>query len=81
MTMTVHERLDALRAEMQTLALNACIIPGTDPHASEYMAPHWMEMQWVSGFNGESGVRASGVQAYDSNARNMRLNRFIIASL
>lgn len=56
MKMTVHERLAALRAEMQTKKVSACIVPGTDPHASEYMAPHWMEMQWVSGFTGESGT-------------------------
>ena len=34
----------------------AYIIPGNDPHASEYMAPHWQEMQWISGFHGESGT-------------------------
>ena len=31
-------------------------MPGNDPHASEYMASHWCEMQWISGFNGESGT-------------------------
>lgn len=36
--------------------IDAYIVPGTDPHASEYMAPHWEEMNWLSGFRGESGT-------------------------
>ncbi|MCQ2341505.1 MAG: aminopeptidase P family protein [Paludibacteraceae bacterium] len=54
--MTIQERLSALRALMQQHHLDAYIIPGTDPHASEYMAPHWAQMQWISGFLGESGT-------------------------
>ena len=34
----------------------ACIVPGTDPHASEYMAEHWTEMSWITGFLGETGT-------------------------
>ncbi|MBP3576117.1 MAG: aminopeptidase P family protein, partial [Paludibacteraceae bacterium] len=33
-----------------------CIVPGTDPHASEYMAAHWTEMSWITGFLGETGT-------------------------
>ncbi len=54
--MTVIERLNALRAEMKAQGLTAYIVPGTDPHASEYMAPHWMEMSWITGFLGETGT-------------------------
>jgi len=36
--------------------LCAYVVPGNDPHASEYMASHWCEMQWLSGFSGESGT-------------------------
>lgn len=36
--------------------LDVYVVPGNDPHASEYMASHWCEMQWISGFNGESGT-------------------------
>ena len=54
--MTVQERLAALRGEMREQGLAAYIVPGNDPHASEYMASHWCEMQWLSGFNGESGT-------------------------
>ena len=34
-------RLEALRAEMALHNINAFIIPGTDPHQSEYYADHW----------------------------------------
>ncbi|MBQ4507962.1 MAG: aminopeptidase P family protein [Paludibacteraceae bacterium] len=50
------QRIAALRQLMAEKKLAAYIVPGTDPHASEYMAPHWQEMQWLSGFTGESGT-------------------------
>ena len=54
--MTVLERLNALRGLMRENGLAAYVVPGNDPHASEYMASHWCDMQWLSGFNGESGT-------------------------
>ena len=54
--MNVRERLAALRGLMKEHGLAAYVVPGNDPHASEYMASHWCEMQWFSGFNGESGT-------------------------
>ena len=41
---------------MQQHGVTACIVPGTDPHASEYMAAHWTEMSWITGFLGETGT-------------------------
>lgn len=41
---------------MKEAKVAAYVVPGNDPHASEYMASHWCEMQWLSGFNGESGT-------------------------
>lgn len=54
--MTTNEKIAALRQEMREAGLVAYVVPGNDPHASEYMASHWCEMQWVSGFSGESGT-------------------------
>lgn len=54
--MNVLDRLAALRAAMKEAKVAAYVMPGNDPHASEYMASHWCEMQWLSGFNGESGT-------------------------
>ena len=56
LNMNVIERLAALRGLMKEHGLAAYVVPGNDPHASEYMASHWCEMQWLSGFNGESGT-------------------------
>lgn len=54
--MTVKEKIAALRGLMAEHGLAAYIVPGTDPHASEYMAAHWRETTWLSGFKGEAGT-------------------------
>lgn len=54
--MKTIEKLAALRQAMREAGVAAYVVPGNDPHASEYMAAHWCEMQWISGFNGESGT-------------------------
>ena len=36
--------------------IKAFIIPSTDPHLSEYVAPHWMSREWISGFTGSAGT-------------------------
>ena len=38
------------------LHIKAFIIPSTDPHLSEYVAPHWMSREWISGFTGSAGT-------------------------
>lgn len=53
---TIQERLKAVRQLMQSKNIAACIIPGTDPHASEYIADHWKEREWISGFDGSAGT-------------------------
>ncbi len=58
----IKERLAALRALMQQHNIYACIVPGTDPHASEYMAAHWTEMSWITGFLGETGTAVITMQ-------------------
>lgn len=52
----IQHRLATLRQLMQQYGLHAYIVPGTDPHASEYMADHWKETTWLSGFKGETGT-------------------------
>ena len=53
---TIKTRIASLRAVMQKTGVSACIIPGTDPHASEYIAECWKERVWISGFNGSAGT-------------------------
>ena len=52
----IQERINSLRSLMQEHGLSAYIVPGTDPHASEYMCDHWKEITWLSGFKGETGT-------------------------
>ncbi|MBR1706805.1 MAG: aminopeptidase P family protein [Bacteroidales bacterium] len=48
-------RVDALRALMRERGWDAVILTGSDPHASEYPASRWKQVQWLSGFTGEAG--------------------------
>ena len=50
------KRLNALRSFMQVYDIQACIIPTTDPHISEYTPDHWKTRQWISGFTGSAGT-------------------------
>lgn len=56
MNQTICTRLTALRAWMSKEDLSAFIIPSTDPHLSEYVAPHWHAREWISGFSGSAGT-------------------------
>ena len=49
------ERIDALRAVMEKNGWDAAVISGSDPHSSEYPAPRWQQVKWLSGFTGEAG--------------------------
>ena len=33
----------------------AVLVSGSDPHGSEYPAPRWQQVKWLSGFTGEAG--------------------------
>ena len=54
--MTIIERITALREVLKLNGLKAFIVPSTDPHMSEYVAPHWETRQWISGFTGSAGT-------------------------
>jgi len=56
MTQTTPQKLTALRSAMKKHGVSAYIIPGTDPHASEYIADYWKEREWLSGFDGSAGT-------------------------
>ena len=56
MNTVITSRLAALRAVLNQQNINAFIIPSTDPHLSEYVAPHWHSREWISGFTGSAGT-------------------------
>lgn len=49
------ERIEALRALMADNGWDAVVITGSDPHSSEYPAPRWKQVEWLTGFTGEAG--------------------------
>lgn len=58
MSAAINKRIDALRASFEKENIQAFIIPSTDPHLSEYVAPHWKSREWISGFTGSAGTVA-----------------------
>jgi Xaa-Pro aminopeptidase len=52
----IHPNIQALRAYMQDANVDACIIPSTDPHISEYTPSRWKTREWLSGFSGSAGT-------------------------
>ena len=49
------QRVEAIRDLMRENGWDAVILTGSDPHASEYPARRWKQVEWVSGFTGEAG--------------------------
>ena len=49
------ERIDALRGLMERNGWDAVVVSGSDPHSSEYPAPRWQQVKFLSGFTGEAG--------------------------
>ena len=54
--MTVNEKIALLREKMDSAGISAIIIPGADPHLSEYFSHHWGTVTYISGFTGEAGT-------------------------
>jgi Xaa-Pro aminopeptidase len=52
----MNTNLELLRELMRAKGVDAIIIPGTDPHQSEYVSDHWKFRDWVSGFTGSNGT-------------------------
>ena len=48
------DRIAALREMMAERGWDAVAIFGTDPHSSEYPAPRWKQVEWLTGFTGEA---------------------------
>ena len=50
------DRLAQLRAAMARHGIDACVIPSSDPHLSEYLPGYWKGREWLSGFTGSVGT-------------------------
>lgn len=56
MNHVINNRIQTLRTLFSREGIQAFIIPSTDPHLSEYVAPHWKSREWISGFTGSAGT-------------------------
>ncbi|MBU0464501.1 MAG: aminopeptidase P family protein [Proteobacteria bacterium] len=54
--MDTNEKIDCIRQLMRDSNISAVIIPGNDPHQSEYVAEHWQARKWITGFSGSAGT-------------------------
>jgi Xaa-Pro aminopeptidase len=51
----IKERIHRLRQQMDQYGIDAYIVPGAEPHQSEYIPLMWQRLQWLSGFTGSAG--------------------------
>ena len=49
------DRIKDVRLMMEQNGWDAVVVGGSDPHSSEYPAPRWQQVKWLSGFTGEAG--------------------------
>lgn len=54
--MEIKMRIENLRRLMKENKMDAYIIPTADPHLSEYIADHFKNRKWISGFTGSAGT-------------------------
>ena len=55
MTNVYVERIAKVREMMVRNGWDAVVIGRSDPHGSEFPAPRWQQVAWLSGFTGEAG--------------------------
>ena len=49
-------RVESLREMMRSRGWDVVVLTGNDPHASEYSAPRWHQVAWVTGYTGEGDL-------------------------
>ena len=49
-------RVAALRERLQALGVDGFLVPRSDEHQSEYVAPHSERLKWLTGFSGSAGT-------------------------
>ena len=56
MSKDTYQHLEELRQYMRGKHVDAVIIPGTDPHQSEYTCDYWKYREYLTGFTGDNGT-------------------------
>lgn len=57
--MTVKQRTEKLREKMAAAGIDVYVITASDFHGSEYVNPHFRELEFISGFTGSAGTFVS----------------------
>jgi Xaa-Pro aminopeptidase len=52
----IPERLAALRTELAARGVTGFVVPRSDEHQGEYVAPRAQRLAWLTGFTGSAGV-------------------------
>ena len=55
-TSSIPLRLENVRDAMRAHAVDAVLVPSSDPHLSEYLPGRWQGREWLSGFTGSMGT-------------------------
>jgi Xaa-Pro aminopeptidase len=55
-TSVFAQRIASAQAALKNLGLDACLVPSSDPHLSEYLPARWQGREWLSGFTGSMGT-------------------------
>ncbi len=50
------ERIKALQGELKSRKLKGFLVPHSDEHQSEYLAPQFERLAWLTGFTGSAGT-------------------------
>jgi len=50
------QRIATAQRTLTELGLEACLVPSSDPHLSEYLPARWQGREWLSGFTGSMGT-------------------------
>ncbi len=58
----MRKELLELRREMERLGIDLCLVPMDDFHQSEYVAPYFKAVEFLTGFTGESGQAVVGME-------------------
>ncbi len=61
--MMVQERVKNLQSLLRSHKLSAYVVPSSDPHQSEYVAPKWGRREFISGFTGSAGLFAASLDS------------------
>jgi Xaa-Pro aminopeptidase len=55
-SVTVHEKIERLRAELRKEGLTGFLVPRADEHQGEYVPPRAQRLAWLTGFTGSAGL-------------------------